>query len=238
MINTKIALLIAVCLLYFMLWMPLGQYDFLIDNWMKIGTYAVPFLLLSFFSARPSTTSPNFFNTQFISLLLLVAYILHQYEEHWVDLYGNYYSFFTATNGLLKTIINVKNNDVILLTREAIFVINTSLVWLVGTLAIWRSSSHLFPTLAMAGMTLVNAVTHILAGVLSQSYNPGLLTAVILFIPLTLTYFNAVLKTINLARIQIISAIGWAVVGHMIMVGGLFAANWFALFPEYSLFIN
>ncbi len=88
----------------------------------------------------------------------------------------------------------------------------------------------------MAGMTLVNAVTHILAGVLSQSYNPGLLTAVILFIPLTLTYFNAVLKTINLARIQIISAIGWAVVGHMIMVGGLFAANWFALFPEYVYF--
>lgn len=234
--NTRIAF-IAICLLYFMLWMPLGQYDFLINNWMKIGTYAVPFLLLQFFASRPQETSTGFSDTKLISLLLLVAYLMHQYEEHWIDLYGNYYSFFTTTNELFKNILAVDNDNILLLTKEAIFVINTSLVWLVGTIAIWRSPNHLFPTLAMAGLTFVNALTHMIGGLVTQSYNPGLLTAVIVFIPLTLSYLTIILKTAKLAKIQIIVALVWAFLAHIIMVGGLLAANWLALFPEYVYFI-
>ena len=40
----------SIFLLFAMLWLPLGQYDFLLENWMKIGTYAVPFLLIGAFS--------------------------------------------------------------------------------------------------------------------------------------------------------------------------------------------
>jgi hypothetical protein len=170
--------------------MPLGQYDFLIHNWMKIGIYIVPFLLLQFFTSRPENATLAFGDTKLISLLLLVAYILHQYEEHWVDLYGNYYAFFTATNKLFKGALGIENDEVFVLTREAIFVINTSLVWLVGTIAIWRSPNHLFPTLAMAGLTFVNAVTHMIGGLVTQSYNPGLLTAVIVIYSLDIKLFH------------------------------------------------
>ena len=62
--------------------------------------------------------------------------------------------------------------------------INTSLVWLVGVLAIWRSPKHLFPLIAMASIIVVNGIVHLLAGVVKFQYNPGLLTSIIIFIPL------------------------------------------------------
>lgn len=235
MINSRIAFA-AICLLYFMLWIPLGQYDFLIDNWMKIGTYVAPFLLFQFFSSRTQEASSSFFDMKLVALLMLIAYIIHQYEEHWVDVYGRHYAFFTSTNELLKSALDIDNDDAVLLTREAIFAINTSLVWLVGTIAIWRSPKHLFPTFAMAGIMLVNAVTHIAAGLVTQSYNPGLLTAVIVFVPFAVVFFKNSLATTSLAKIQVIAAIIWAVLGHVIMVVGLLAANWLELFPEYIYF--
>ncbi|MEM8567565.1 MAG: hypothetical protein AAGF85_13980 [Bacteroidota bacterium] len=39
----------AVLLIFTMLWLPLGQHDFLIAHWMNIGTYAVPFMLIGVF---------------------------------------------------------------------------------------------------------------------------------------------------------------------------------------------
>lgn len=46
-------------------------------------------------------------------------------------------------------------------------------------IAIWRAPSHLFPALAMAGIVLVNAVSHIGAAVFRLEYNPGLWTALV-----------------------------------------------------------
>ncbi|MEM9538081.1 MAG: HXXEE domain-containing protein [Cyanobacteria bacterium P01_E01_bin.42] len=237
MSDSKIAFT-TICLLFFMLWMPLGQQDFLIDNWMKIGTYVAPFLLFLFFSSRQEAENPTFFDGKSIALLMLIAYFIHQYEEHWLDLYGNYYAFFTSTNELLRDVLGIENNDIVILTREAIFAINTSLVWLVGAIAIWRSPKHFFPTIAMAGIILVNAMTHIIAGLFKQSYNPGLLTAVVIFIPFGLIFLRkALLRTVSSAKIQVFVGILWAIIGHLIMVGGLIAANWLMLFPEYVYFI-
>lgn len=234
--NSRISL-IAIFLLFFMLWAPLGQYDFLIENWMKIGIYTVPFILFIFFSSRTEETETVFSDTKLMSVLLLVAYMIHQFEEHWVDLFGNHYAFYGYFNTLFLSILGAQDSSVIILSQQAIFIINTSLVWLIGIIAIWRSPKHLFPVLAMNGIVLVNAISHILPGIFKQSYNPGLLSAIVIFLPLAIAFYRKVLFTNPGAKLQVIASIVWAILAHAILVSGLLLANWFELIPEFVYFI-
>ena len=50
-------LLASIVLLFFMLWAPLGQTEFLVQHWMKIGTFAIPFLLIGSFSFADNNKS-------------------------------------------------------------------------------------------------------------------------------------------------------------------------------------
>ena len=234
--NSRITF-VSICLLFFMLWAPLGQYDFLIDNWMKIGIYAVPFILFIFFSSRTEQTEEVFSDTKLISVLLLLAYIIHQFEEHWIDIFGNQYAFYEYFNTLFLTVLGAQDSSIIILSREAIFLINTSLVWLIGIIAIWRSPKHLFPVLAMNGIVLVNAISHIFPGILKQSYNPGLLTAIVIFLPLAIAFYRKVLFTNPGAKFQVIASIIWAILAHAILITGLLSANWFELIPEFVYFV-
>ncbi|MEM9391588.1 MAG: hypothetical protein AAGA02_14010, partial [Bacteroidota bacterium] len=123
----------AILLLFIMLWLPIGQHDFLIDHWMKIGTYAIPFLLIGLFIFNEEDSFNSFLkNDRFIGVLMLIAYILHQFEEHWIDLYGNYSAFYDYNNNFILSSLGAPDSQVKPLTRESIFIINTSLVWLVG----------------------------------------------------------------------------------------------------------
>jgi len=220
-----------------MLWAPLGQYDFLIENWMKLGIYAAPFLLLGFFTARDKQKDSTLGDLKLISVLMLLAYLLHQYEEHWIDLFGNQYAFYQSVNQMLLGLLDAKNTLVLPLTKGAIFVINTSLVWLVGAIAIWRSPNHLFPTLAMVSITMVNGFSHIVLSVVKQSYNPGLVTAIVLFIPLSIIFYRSILIKNTLLKVQIIISIVWGILAHVLMVAGLLGANWFQLYPEWGYFL-
>ena len=233
--NSRISFA-SICLMFFMLWAPLGQYDFLVENWMKLGIYVAPFLLFMFFSSRTQEIGSILSDVKLMSALMLIAYIVHQYEEHWIDLLGNQYAFYGYINELILSLFNAQNTSVMPLSPESIFVINTSLVWLVGVIAIWRSPKHLFPALALAGITLVNAGSHIMAGIVKQAYNPGLLTAIVIFVPLAIAFYRNVLVTTPTASLQVKISIVWAVLAHIIMAGGLLAANWFKLFPEYVYF--
>lgn len=219
-----------------MLWTPLGQYDFLLENWMKIGTYVAPFLLFMFFSSRTEQTDSIFSDVKLMSVFMLIAYIIHQYEEHWIDVLGERYAFYSYVNTLISDLLNAQNQEITLLTPAAIFVINTSLVWLVGIIAIWRSPGHLFPALAMSGIVVVNAVSHIIAGMAQGSYNPGLLTAIVVLLPLGIAFYTRVIRTTPVSKVQVQVSIIWAVVAHLVMFAGLFAANWFQLFSESVYF--
>ena len=233
--NSKLALA-AIILLFLMLWAPLGQSPFLVDNWMKLGTYAVPFILFMFFASRTVPTVSVFSDVKLMAVVFLVAYMTHQFEEHWIDLLGQQYAFYSDVNQLLLGVLNAPDQAIGPLTPEAIFIINTSLVWLIGAVAIWRSPGHLFPTLAMAGITLVNGLSHIGLGIAKQAYNPGLLTAIVIFLPLAIAFYKTVLTTNPAIKVQVIASITWAILAHLIMVVGLLAANWFKLIPETAYF--
>ncbi|MEM9118005.1 MAG: HXXEE domain-containing protein [Cyanobacteria bacterium P01_F01_bin.56] len=85
--------------------------------------------------------------------------------------------------------LNAPDSVLVPLRPEAIYIINTSLVRLVGALAIWRSPKRVFPSLAVAGITLVNGISHIVMGTATQADNPVLLTAIVSFLPLAIAFY-------------------------------------------------
>lgn len=122
--------------------------------------------------------SPLIFKAYGLTVLLvflqLVIYMIHQYEEH--------------AQGKFKDFVNrviaggqPKIGDV------PIFWVNIIGVWGVYLLVIYAAvlSNPAFGLIA-AYTTLVNGLLHIIASVATRRYNPGLITSLILFLPLGL----------------------------------------------------
>lgn len=106
------------------------------------------------------------------TFLHLPAYMIHQYEEHDHD---RFRLFCNETIG--------RGLDV--LSPLAVFVTNIVGVWLVIALSLYgAASAHLGWALVAVYLVLVNAVVHIVCAVILRRYNPGLVTSVVLFLPL------------------------------------------------------
>ncbi|MEO0334795.1 MAG: HXXEE domain-containing protein [Pseudomonadota bacterium] len=221
---------ISIVAFFLMLWLPMGQYEFLVQHWMKLGVYLIPFLFLISVKGADKQLSHDQF---FLSGLMLISYIVHQFEEHWVDIYGNNYAFSGSVNSLLSSATGSSSP---LLSPEGIFVINTSLVWLVGALSILGSPRYVFPSLCMAAIILVNAVAHIALWILNQQYNPGVLTSVLIFLPIAMWFYKVSIDQKWAVKSLVIGSLAWSVLGHVAMVWGTVGANHWNLFPEFVYF--
>lgn len=139
----------------------------LISNWVYGGALAAVLLLLLaplLVARQPAALVATF--------LLLPAYMLHQFEEHDRD---RFRLFFNETIG--------KGHDV--LSPAAVFITNVPGVWGVITLSLYAAATF-NPGWALVAvyLVLVNALVHIVHGIVFRRYNPGLVTAVALFLPL------------------------------------------------------
>lgn len=103
--------------------------------------------------------------------LQLPVYMLHQYEEHDDDRFRR---FFNRTIGGGREV----------LSPAAVFVINVPGVWgVIGVSFLLAKMASLGFGLMAVYLTLVNAVVHVIATIGSRAYNPGLVTAILLFLP-------------------------------------------------------
>ena len=138
----------------------------LINNWVYGGALAG--LLL--FALLPALVTG--WSLALVAVLLcLPVYMLHQYEEHDNDRFRRFFN---------QTLFGGRE----VLSRGAVFVINVPGVW--GVIAISFCLARFvnigFGLIAVY-LTLVNALVHVVAAVKQRHYNPGLATAVAVFLP-------------------------------------------------------
>ncbi|MEM6903991.1 MAG: HXXEE domain-containing protein [Pseudomonadota bacterium] len=228
--------LASVCLLALgvILWLPLGQQDFLAEHWMKVGAFIAPVLLfMACLSARPKAngwTPQQIISDHFlVAVLLAIAYLLHQVEEHWVDLLGRPYPLYETLNNLIASVFGQERYGV--MTPTAIFYVNTGTVWTLAFLAILGAGLYTLPLNAMAGLVLVNGISHIGTAISSFSYNPGLGTSIEIFIPLSLGVLISLGKQQQRMVQVFITAILWGVAGHVFLFAGIIAANIYGIVP-------
>ena len=112
--------------------------------------------------------------------LVLPIYMLHQYEEHDADRFRQWVN--REVGGGLEV-----------LTPAAVFVINIGAVWALDVVVIYLAARvDLGLGLIAAYLMLVNAIIHIAGGIRARAYNPGLVTAVMLFLPASIRTIAAI----------------------------------------------
>ena len=108
-----------------------------------------------------------------IVFLTLPVYMLHQYEEHDDDRLSRFIDRYVGEGQPM-------------LTTTEIFLINIPGVWgLNAAIFILAAKVSLGYGLASFYLMIVNALSHVGFGVALRRYNPGLLTAIFFFIPLS-----------------------------------------------------
>jgi hypothetical protein len=167
-------------------------------NWMYAGLIAGLFLfaVLPLFGGAWSTALVAVY-------LQLPAYMIHQVEEHSGDRFRRFVN---------KEIARVPNA----LTTPAVVFINVPLVWGVDLVAIYlaRFVSVGWGLIAIYLM-LVNGVVHIIGGVVKREYNPGLVTGIVIFIPLSIWGLVAVAAAPGVTAAQHIVSLVLAILVHV-----------------------
>jgi hypothetical protein len=140
--------------------------DWFLHNWMYAGFLAGLFLL---------AIAPVFAAAVGLPLLLvylqLPVYMLHQLEEHYDDRFRKYVNDLVAGGREA-------------LSTPAVVVINVVGVWVVILIVLYLARFvGLGLGLIAIYLTLVNALVHIVQAAVQRRYNPGLVTAVVLFLP-------------------------------------------------------
>lgn len=212
-----------------MAWAPLGQQAFMEEHWMKVGAYIAPVLLFLAFNGRSVYEPKILSDVTLMACILTAAYLVHQVEEHWVDLLGRPYPLYDFLNTLIADVAGEERYG--LLTPSAIFYINAGMVWTVGFTSILVSPKHAFPAISMAGLMIVNGVAHVLNGLAYQSYNSGLATGLLIFVPIGVLFYRRLLRDGMASRVMLGAGVMWGFLGHVFLFAGLFAANVYGMFP-------
>jgi hypothetical protein len=145
-----------------------------------------------------------------LTFLTLPAYMLHQYEEHDDD---RFRQFVNAVIGRGREV----------LTLADVFFINIVGVWVVLAATFWVV--HLAGPgwgLIAAWLILVNAFAHIVQGLVLRRYNPGLWTAILLFVPLGLLTLRALAPLAS--TMQQVVSIALAIAIHALIIARVRAA--------------
>lgn len=167
------------------------------QNWMYAGFIAGLFLLavLPLFAANWSPALVAVF-------LMLPAYMIHQLEEHAGDRFRRFVN---------KHIARVPNA----LTTPAVVVVNVPLVWGVDLVAIYLARFVAVGWgLIAVYLILVNAMLHVAGAAVLRAYNPGLVTALVLFLPLGGWALVMVADAPGVTAAQHVVALALAVVLH------------------------
>ena len=185
--------------------------------YMGLGAALLLALLLCTDALRSDLTVSRGRDLVWLAWAGTLAYLIHQFEEHGVDARGATYAFRT------EMCRNFGFPDVQACPIPFSFVtaVNISVVWLFGpaTALLGRRRPEL--ALAFFSVPFFNTLMHLGPAAAKGAYNAGLLTAIAIFLPLSLWAFHIALVRYRLGWRAVIATIVAGIVFHAIMIGSL-----------------
>lgn len=125
---------------------------------------------------------------------LLVIYMLHQTEEH---LWPGGFRQFTNAH------VFHSGRDDWPVDQGGVALVNIGFVWLPVAAAAVFPGPLRWLGLGWVGLTLVNAIIHIVSSIRFRIYNPGLATSVLVFLPFTIWMLARELSAGTLTGLQV-----------------------------------
>ena len=138
----------------------------ILDNWSRAGLLAAVVLLLI-----APLIDRGMCRVVLLTYLWLPFYMLHQYEEHGQGTFLDFY------RRMMPRVAPY-------LTERKLLVVNLGTVWAFFLVSLYAAFYlHFWLALYPAYLSLINACMHVGQMVAWRSYNPGLGTALVIFLP-------------------------------------------------------
>ena len=182
--------------------------------WIGLGLAAMLLLGLGVGDMRGDRAVPRTRDMVWLAWAATAAYLLHQFEEHGIDARGAPYAF----RGTLCTSFGFASAAACPIPDSFITAVNIPVVWLAGPIA--ALLGRRWPAIALSYFSVptVNAFAHIGPAFATGSYNPGLLTAVLLFLPLSLWTLWVALRRPDLGWRMVAATIVGGIVVHAVLI--------------------
>jgi hypothetical protein len=99
--------------------------------------------------------------------------------------------------------------------------VNIGAIWMAGPLSALLAARWPVMGLSFFAIPFANLFAHVVPAVMTESYNPGLITAVIFFLPLSLFAFAAAMTRYHLGFRAVLDTAVAGVILHVVLVGSL-----------------
>lgn len=189
--------------------------------WPWIGLVLAAGLIagLVFGDLRGNRTVGRACDLVWLAWLATAAYLLHQFEEHGIDARGLPYSFRASLCGQF----GFADAATCPIPEGFITTVNVPLVWLAGPAS--ALLGRRWPAIALSyfGVPAVNGIVHIGSAVATGRYNPGLVTAALLFLPLSLWAFRIALRRSDLGWRAVAATVCGGIAAHVVLMTSLTA---------------
>jgi hypothetical protein len=189
-------------------------WQWLEGNWQYGGVVAGAFYLANLPLLNVRCAVPGL-----LLWLQLPIYVVHQFEEHQHDRFRRYVN------------LHMGHGQPILSPR-AVTVINVGGVWCVNFLALYLAKfCWLGSGLLAFYLAIVNAVVHVAGAIASRAYNPGLVTAATLLLPIgiwgAIVYSAAYALPLrdHVTALALIIALHLAILSHLVRQRAHFAQS-------------
>jgi uncharacterized protein with HXXEE motif len=151
----------------------------LLFDWPSAGLVLAALLAAALIREAPGAGPAPWRNPAWVLGWLWPMYLLHQFEEHGMDLLGRRYAFLASLCELLGH-PSVPDCPA---TPAFIFSVNVIACQVAFGLAFFLRRTKPLVAACVWGIPLVNLFAHLVPAVVTGRYNPGLLTALVLFAP-------------------------------------------------------
>jgi hypothetical protein len=186
--------------------------------WIGLCFAAVLTVLLATSLLRSDQTIARWRDLRWLSFLAVAVYLVHNVEEYGVSAAGVPHAFPDALCGVLGQAPYPACG----IPPSFFLVVNLPLVWIAAPVAALLSNRFRLAGLTLWGIVGVNAVVHIVAAVIPREYDPGFLTAVIVFLPLTAVVAVATIGATGPYRRRAgVVLVAAGVIVHVVLAGSL-----------------
>jgi hypothetical protein len=149
--------------------------------WIGLGFAVVLGILLATGLLRGDRSMPRWRDLSWLSFLAVAVYLAHNVEEYGIAADGTLHAFPDS----LCALLGQPDYPGCGIPPAFFLAVNLPLVWVAGPVAALLSRRFPLAGLTLWGVIGINAIVHIVPAVVQRQYDPGLLTAIVLFLPLT-----------------------------------------------------
>jgi hypothetical protein len=185
--------------------------------WIGLGAAGLLLILLMTNVLRSDLSMTRWRDMTWLAWAGTCAYLVHQFEEHGIDALGAAYAF----RANMCAQLGLGDPQTCAVPYSFITAVNVPLVWVAGPLSALLATRWPVIGLSLFAVPFANLVPHVVPAAATGHYNAGLVTGLLLFLPLSLIAFAAAMTRYHLGFRAVLATVVAGVVYHAIMVGTL-----------------